>query len=233
MSESLKLHISGSSHNNLSIFYLSIITNYIRDKTSYLNLMSVNKKCGKLNDYINQFDAYPPFNDDKLFKLKSSNNIKHDTIYVYTNNTISTEFDSKLEIDTLYLRRIPTKFENKINVKNLVLSKCLYDEDSSLKKSELKKFNPENIIIPNSITKINDYAFCDCTRLKSITIPNSIKEIGEGAFCNCLELSYLNIPNSVTKISKYAFCDCTSLSSIILPDSVEKISKYAFVDVIV
>ncbi len=37
----------------------------------------------------------------------------------------------------------------------------------------------ENVIIAKGITEIGDYAFCDCTSLKSITIPNSVKKIGD------------------------------------------------------
>ena len=40
----------------------------------------------------------------------------------------------------------------------------------------------QNTIIPNSVTSIGDWAFCDCTALTSITIPNSVTSIGDRAF---------------------------------------------------
>ena len=62
-----------------------------------------------------------------------------------------------------------------------------------------------DLIIPNSVSKINDVAFGGCCSLVSVTIPNSVIEIGKGAFEGCPNLSSLNISNSVTKIGSAAF----------------------------
>ena len=40
--------------------------------------------------------------------------------------------------------------------------------------------------IPDSVTSIADYAFCDCESLKSIDIPNSVTAIGNEAFVGCI-----------------------------------------------
>ena len=42
--------------------------------------------------------------------------------------------------------------------------------------------------IPNTVTTIGKYAFCECTNLTSITIPNSVSKIGEYAFYYCNNL---------------------------------------------
>ena len=41
----------------------------------------------------------------------------------------------------------------------------------------------ENIIIPEGITEIKQYAFSGCWKPKSITLPETLKTIGDGAFC--------------------------------------------------
>ena len=69
-------------------------------------------------------------------------------------------------------------------------------------------------IIPNSVTAIGDYAFCDCDLLTSITIPNSVTSIGNRAFYTCDGLSNITIPSSVTSISTSAFHACSTLSRI-------------------
>ena len=51
-----------------------------------------------------------------------------------------------------------------------------------------------SITIPDSITRIGDYAFRGCSGLTSITIPNSVTYIGEGAFLNCNRLVEMEIP---------------------------------------
>lgn len=82
--------------------------------------------------------------------------------------------------------------------------------------------------IPNSVTKIGDYAFEDCDQLENITIPNSITEIGNFAFSGCTRLSKIEIPTSVTSIGDGAFSGCDLLDSITIPSSVTSIGDGAF-----
>ena len=68
--------------------------------------------------------------------------------------------------------------------------------------------------IPNSVTKIGDYAFMDCTGLTSVTIPNSVTSIGWYAFNGCTGLTSVAFGNSVTSIGDKAFEGCTGLKKI-------------------
>lgn len=75
--------------------------------------------------------------------------------------------------------------------------------------------------IPDSVTVVSDWAFCDSKKLNRVTMPDSVNEIGEGAFCNCALLDEIEIPDSVIKIDDCAFRGCTSLDTVIIPDSVK------------
>ena len=77
--------------------------------------------------------------------------------------------------------------------------------------------------IPDSVTVISDWAFCECKKLNRITIPDSVYEIGEGSFCNCILLDELEIPDSVTKIDDCAFRGCTNLERVLIPSSVTEL----------
>ena len=66
----------------------------------------------------------------------------------------------------------------------------------------------ESITIPNSVTKIGNYAFIRCYSLQSFTIPNSVTSIGDEAFEQCESLESVTIPNSVTSVRDYAFIVC-------------------------
>ncbi len=79
------------------------------------------------------------------------------------------------------------------------------------------------LVIPNTVTKINAYAFCGGS-FTSIAIPNSVTSIGR----NCTSLTSVTIPNSVTSIGKYAFYNCTSLTSVTIGNSVTSIGERAF-----
>ncbi|MBQ0022329.1 MAG: leucine-rich repeat domain-containing protein, partial [Prevotellaceae bacterium] len=51
------------------------------------------------------------------------------------------------------------------------------------------KANDRFTLLPPSITKIGDYAFYSCLRLKNVTIPNKVTEIGARAFGLCSNLN--------------------------------------------
>lgn len=85
-----------------------------------------------------------------------------------------------------------------------------------------------DLIIPESITKIGNFAFEGCSGLTSVTIPNTVTSIGDNAFEDCSGLTSIVIPNSVTEIGAVAFEGCTGLTSVTLGNSVTMISISAF-----
>ena len=46
-----------------------------------------------------------------------------------------------------------------------------------------------DLVIPSGVTKIGDYAFCNCENITSITIPSSVTTIGDNAFTYCDSLT--------------------------------------------
>ena len=72
-----------------------------------------------------------------------------------------------------------------------------------------------NLVIPNTVTTIGNYAFSSCTGLTSVTIPDSVTTIGGGAFEYCTGLTSVTIPDSVTTIGRSAFYECTGLKTVI------------------
>lgn len=86
----------------------------------------------------------------------------------------------------------------------------------------------KNVIIPNGMTCISDYAFRDCVELISVTIPNGVTSIGNGAFDGCTGLTNITIPDSVTSIEDWAFAHCTGLTNVTIGKNVTRIGHYAF-----
>ena len=85
-----------------------------------------------------------------------------------------------------------------------------------------------DIIIPTSVTSIDECAFVGCNNLNSVTIFDGVKEVGFGAFYGCSNLTSLTISNSVTKIDPYAFYQCSSLNSLTIHGNITYIGEYAF-----
>ena len=66
----------------------------------------------------------------------------------------------------------------------------------------LKKCSKEaegDIVIPEGVTDIGDFAFHCCNKVTSVRIPNGVNTIGKNAFVYC-DLTSLHLPASVTKL---------------------------------
>ncbi len=88
--------------------------------------------------------------------------------------------------------------------------------------------NLTSVVIPDSVTDMGWNAFSGCTKLESVNIPINMTSIAWSAFSGCTSLKSLSIPNSITRIDVYAFSGCSGLTSIIIPDSVTSIGDHAF-----
>ena len=84
------------------------------------------------------------------------------------------------------------------------------------------------LVIPNSVTSIGNYAFMGCSSLTSATIPNSVTEIGSNIFNRCTALASVSLPENLTKISDGMFYECKNLASVIIPEGVTSIGRCAF-----
>ncbi len=87
-----------------------------------------------------------------------------------------------------------------------------------------------DLVIPNSVTSIDNYAFYGCSGLTSVTIGNSVTSIGNYAFYNCSGMTSLTIGNSVTTIGYGAFRGCSGMTSLTIGNSVTRVEDYAFFD---
>lgn len=84
------------------------------------------------------------------------------------------------------------------------------------------------LVLPENITRINNYAFFGFTSLTDITIPDAVTYIGDGAFTDCSSVVSVILPKNLTYIGEEAFSQCYSLESITLPAAVNYIGVHAF-----
>ena len=85
----------------------------------------------------------------------------------------------------------------------------------------------EKIILPDSVTKVEECAFYKCSNLIDVTLPNTLTELSRFLFADT-KISKFTIGSNVKKIGEYAFGYCYDLKTIVIPKNVKDIDNEAF-----
>ena len=152
-----------------------------------------------------------------------------DKIYTGESDELQLEYE-ELDDGTVTITKFVSSSSTDIELPSVIDGKAV----TSIGANAFNAYNIEtcsnltNVIIPDSVTSIGDFAFYNCTSLTDVTIPDSVTSIGDYAFEGCESLTSIIIPDSVTSIGSCAFYDCTSLTDVTIPDSVTSIGDYTF-----
>lgn len=186
--------------SQLEYFYCTILSNYITNKTDFINLMSVNKKFGKLNKWFRGINS--PFSDEKIFPNNNGPKINNwDIIYITYKNEIKTRLNYGEDISKI--------------------KQCyLHSERDPLAVSSRYKELP-SIIIPNNKILSDIFRFNFHYNLKELVLPTTMKEI-YGQLQHCSVLTKLVIPSSVKSIHNSLY-HLDSLIELTIPSSVTRI----------
>ena len=85
----------------------------------------------------------------------------------------------------------------------------------------------ENVLIPDTVTTIEEAAFAFCSGMKTIDIPDSVQVIGPSAFSNSGLVSIV-IPDTITEYSFGLFNNCKDLTTVKPSTHVNAISGSMF-----
>ena len=95
----------------------------------------------------------------------------------------------------------------------------------------VKNCDESYVVIPNTVTKIEDGAFGLCDDMdygpSEVILPDGLISIGDGAFACLYWLDSITIPDGTRSIGERAFIQC-GLRQITIPDSVTSIGENAF-----
>ncbi len=108
-------------------------------------------------------------------------------------------------------------------IANVIPMSAFYNKSTLIGKTTLK-----TIILPNSVSTIQNESFRGCTNLVSVTLPEALTTIKVLAFGSCSSITTITIPNSVSTIESMAFMSCSGLSSITLSNTLTSIDNNVF-----
>ena len=86
----------------------------------------------------------------------------------------------------------------------------------------------KNVKIPDGVTAIRDFAFCNSENLITITLPDSVTTMGQNVFEGCRTLRTLVLPKHLEAV-QFALCwNCRALTQVFIPGGVTGIGADAF-----
>ena len=85
-----------------------------------------------------------------------------------------------------------------------------------------------DIVIPESITEIKDFALIHCKNLQSVSLHGGITNVGQQALDTCSALKEVHIHDNISSFDICTFWECTSLKEIVLPKAMYEIPEAMF-----
>ena len=102
---------------------------------------------------------------------------------------------------------------------------AIFETISPAKKDKVRI---QSIVIPDSVTIIQENAFAGLKNLTDVTFGKSVLAIERAAFANCPSIVSIELPESLQLIGDEAFKNCTALTTINLPQGLTHIGDSAF-----
>lgn len=144
-------------------------------------------------------------------------------------------FDKVKNIITKYDGRYKAERGMLMNQETKTLE-CYFGDSPTITLKDVKSISPlafykstvAEVILPNDITSLPEYAFYNSQNLINIKLSERLEIIGTGSFYECINLCSISIPESVREVSSAAFGGCNSLERIELKGSATNISETIF-----
>ena len=167
---------------------------------------------------------------DVFYEGSKSNLINNVNMGTNNEQLINASFHYESNVICDYIKN--DKYEYVLSTENKIYSLKCFDNSASninliddFKDYEVVTIKPggfmnlknlEIIVMPNTITKIGNYAFEGCSSLKDITLSNNLTELTDSVFYGCTSLEFVELPKKCSIINSLSFYGCTSLKSLIM-----------------
>lgn len=88
----------------------------------------------------------------------------------------------------------------------------------------LAMLQAEEVILPDTVEYLDDYAFNTCENLKKVDLGTGLKRTGTHSFSYCHKLESLSFPEGMEQMNGVAFIVCEELGEVYIPASVTEIT---------
>lgn len=145
---------------------------------------------------------------------------------VSSNNVVSYEEGSteyEFNLRTGVITQCSTS-EKKLKIPEKIYGRTV----TALGGSSFESLSLEEVNIPESVKRIDGYAFAYNDRLKTVQLPTGLSLLSYGTFKECTALKTVSFPKKINSIGDDAFKGCISLTEILFPEGLEKLGRAAF-----
>lgn len=153
---------------------------------------------------------------------------KQNEEFVVTTNGMLVGYNGpggQVAVDDENIKIIADAFTGRNDVTDLILgNSVLRISDSAFENCTSLKA----VITSKYMTSIGNRAFAGCTSLKQADLLDGIKEIGDSAFEGCTSLTRIKLPKDLEMIPEKCFYRCTALTDVTLPTELNCIEANAF-----
>lgn len=89
-------------------------------------------------------------------------------------------------------------------------------------------YSINSVWLPDSVEKIDEFAFNDCTNLCSIHFGKNVKQIGRSCFRGDKHLTETELPGTIKELTSYSFAYCITLDSLKINEGTQSIHPDTF-----
>lgn len=220
---------SGGAGTTLITVTINRDNNTINDRTGYLKIHS-----GGLTKII---PVTQPGNAPIVLDVKSAGTLGSMLTETQKNNITHVKLTGKINAADFQVMRDGMPILESVDLSDVTVDKnripdfAFSYQDQPDHELYVGKPTLKQLLLPQTITEIGDYAFSCCAALwGSLIIPEGVTSIGHGAFARCSKLNgSLTFPNSLISIGDMAFMNCDGFKgSLSIQNGVKTIGEKAF-----
>lgn len=189
------------------------------------------------------------FNRDATMIINRNCSFFANTPYSPPNHLVFTNTDHMDEQDLRYLKKYDAEIRND-HPEYTIIDDVVYTKDMSrvvacferkagdiviedgvkeIARSAFSNcYSINSVWLPDSVERIDEFAFNDCTNLCSIHFGKNVKQIGRSCFRGDKHLTETELPGTIKELTSYSFAYCITLDSLKINEGTQSIHPDTF-----